>query len=157
MPKRPGLRIFAVLAGLSFVFAAAAPAADFKPYPGAKVDETTTREARQAAAQSPLHPKEIVPTIYLTDAPFEKVAAFYRGLAREYKMPGRQDRGPRKLPGDRELKEAFFIFDGAPDLVTSRRWAKVQRPYIGGVKMVGSTPQYQDVREVTVIILSAGK
>ena len=151
------MRIFAVLGGLIFAFAAMALAADFKPYPGARVDEATTREARQAAAQSPLQPGGMIPTIYLTDAPFDKVAAFYRGLAREYKMPGRQGRGPQKLPGGQELKEAYFIFDGAPDLVGSRRWAKVQRPYIGDVKMVGSTPQYQDIREVTVIILSAEK
>lgn len=134
-----------------------APAADFKPYPGAGVDEGATREARQAADQSPLQPTKMVPTIYLTDAPFEKVAAFYRGLGREYKMPGRQGQGPQKLPGGRDLKEAYFIFDGAKDLMTSRRWAKVQRPYIGGMKMVGRTPQFQDIREVTVIILSAGK
>ncbi|MBI4795401.1 MAG: hypothetical protein HY790_06115 [Deltaproteobacteria bacterium] len=151
------MRIFAVLAGLTFLVAAGALAADFKPYPGTRVDEAATRQAREAVAQSPLQSMEMVPTIYLTNDPFEKVAAFYRGLAREYKMPGRQDRGPQKLPGGQELKEAYFIFDGAKDLVTSRRWAKVQRPYIGGLKMVGRTPQYQDVREVTVIILSAGK
>ena len=150
------MRIFAVLVGLTFVFAAAALAADFKPYPGARMDEATTREARQAAAQSPLQSIEMVPTIYLTNDSFEKVAAFYRGLAREYKMPGRQGRGPQKLPGGQELKEAYFIFDGAKDLISSRRWAKVQRPYIGGMKM-GPTPQFQDVREVTVIIFSAGK
>jgi hypothetical protein len=151
------MRIFAVLAGLTFAFATATLAADFKPYPGAKVDEAATRQDREAAAQSPLQTKETVPTIYLTNDSFEKVAAFYRGLAREYKMPGRQDRGPQKLPGGQELKEAYFIFDGAKDLVTSRRWAKVQHPYIGGLKMVGHTPQYQDIREVTVIIFSAGK
>ena len=151
------MRIFAVFLGLTCAFAAAALAADFKPYPGARVDEATTREARQAAAQSPLQSRAMVPTIYLTNDSFEKVAAFYRGLGREYKMPGRQGRGPQKLPGGQELKEAYFIFDGAPDLVGSRHWAKVQRPFIGDVKMAGSTPQYQDVREVTVIILSAGE
>jgi len=150
-------RIFTVLAGVVLAWATAAPAADFKPYPGSKVEEAVTREARQAAAQSPLHPPGLVPTIYLTDAPFEKVAAFYRGLGREYKIPGQAGRGPQKLPGGRELMEAYFIFDGAKDLATSRNWAKVQRPFVGGVKMMGSTPQYQDIREVTVIILSAGK
>jgi hypothetical protein len=151
------MRKFSVLVGLTFLVAAGALAADFKPYPGARVDEATTKEARQAAAQSPLQSIEMVPTIYLTSDPFEKVAAFYRGPAREYKMPGSQDRGPQKLPGGSELKEAYFIFDGAKDLVTSRRWAKVQRPYIGGMKMVGRTPHYQDVREVTVIIFTEGK
>lgn len=72
-------------------------------------------------------------------------------------MPGPQARALQKLPGGREIKEACFISDGAQDLVTSRRRAKVQRPYIGDAKMSGSTPQYLDVREVTVIILSEGK
>jgi hypothetical protein len=157
MPSRPVIKIFAVLLGLTCAFATAALAADFKPYPGARVDEAATQAARQDAAQSPLQLQEMVVTIYLTNAPFEKVAAFYRGLGREYRMPGLQGQGPQKLPGGQELKAAYFIFDGARDLVTSRRWAKVQRPYIGGIKMVGPTPQYQDVREVTVIILSAGK
>ncbi|MFZ5452253.1 MAG: hypothetical protein ACOZF2_10365 [Thermodesulfobacteriota bacterium] len=155
MLKRPEKNIIAVLAGLTLAWAALALAANFKPYPGARVEDTATREARQAAAQSPLQPTRMVPTIYLTAAPFEKVAAFYRGLAREYKMPGR--RGPQKLPGGRELKEAYFIFDGAKDLISSRSWAKVQRPYIGGMKMVGRTPQFEDIREVTVIIWSAGQ
>ena len=157
MPRRPKRIILAVLGGLTCAWAALALAADFKPYPGARVEEAATREARQAAAQSPLQPARMVPTIYLTDAPFEKVAAFYRGLAREYRMPGRRGRGPQKLPGGRKLKEAYFIFDGAKDLITSRRWAKVQRPYIGGVKMVGRTPHFEDIRAVTVIIFSAGK
>jgi hypothetical protein len=151
------MRILVVLVVLTCALAAAALAADFKPYPGARLDEATTREARQSAAQSPFQPQGMVPTIYLSTAAFEKVAAFYRGLAREYKMPGKQGRSPQKLPGGQELKEAYFIFDGAKDLMTSRRWAKVQRPYVGGMKMVGRTPQFQDIRDVTVIILSAGK
>jgi hypothetical protein len=150
------MRNFLILLGLTLAFAAAALAADFKPYPGARVDQAATQAARQAAAQSPLQTQKMVPTIYLTNDPFEKVAAFYRGLAREYRMPGQQ-RGPQKLPGGQELKEAYFIFDNAKDLITSRCWAKVQRPYIGGVKMEGYTPHYLDIREVTVIILSAGK
>jgi hypothetical protein len=151
------MKMLFALALLIFSLSGPVVAADFKPYPGATVDEAATRAARQDAAQSPLQLKEMVITIYLTNTPFEKVAAFYRGLAREYKMPGSQDRGPQKLPSGQELKAAYFIFDGSPDLVTSRRWAKVQRPYIGDMKMVGRTPQYQDVREVTVIILSEEK
>jgi hypothetical protein len=149
------MRIGVVLLGLICAFAALAAAADFKPYPGAKVEEAATRAARQDAAQSPLQAGGMEVTIYLSKAPFEEVAAFYRGLAREYKMPGGQ--APPKLPDGQELKAAYFIFDRARDLVTSRRWAKVQRPYIGDLKMTGRTPQYQDVRQVTVIIFSEGK
>ena len=148
------MKIFFALA-LGIFSLSPAVAADFKPYPGARVEEAATQAARRDSAQNPLQLKEMVLTIYLTDALFEKVAAFYRGLGREYKMPGGQD--PQKLPGGQELKAAYFIFDGAKDLVASRRWAKVQRPYIGDMKMVGRTPQYQDVREVTVIILSEEK
>ena len=151
------MKKMALLVGLTLALATWALAANFKPYPGAKVDEPDTRAARQAAAQSPLQTKALRPTIYLTADPFEKVAAFYRGLGREYQMPGAKQRGPRKLPDGQELKEAYFIFDGAKDLVSSKCWAKVQRPYIGGMKMMGSTPQYQDIREVTVIVLSAVK
>jgi hypothetical protein len=128
---------------------------DFQPYPGARQDEAATRAAREAAAQSPLQPQDLAPTIYLTPDPFEKVAAFYRGRAREYKMP--PGLPPQKLPGGREFKVAFFIFDGAKDLMTSRHWLKVQRPYVGDVKMSGSTPQFLDIREVTVINLWSGK
>jgi len=148
---------FSVLVGLTLAFAVAALAADFKLYPGAKMDEAATQAARQAAAESPLQPQGMVPTIYLTPDSFEKVATFYRGLGREYRMPGRQRKEPQKLPGGQELKQAYFIFDGAKDLVTSRRWAKVQRPFIGDVKMAGPTPQYQDIREVTVINVWVGK
>jgi hypothetical protein len=147
------MKIFAFLLGMLCTFAAPGLAGDFKAYPGARVDEAATRAASQDAAQSPLQAREMVITIYLTNAPFEKVAAFYRARAREYKMPGRQGAGPEKLPGGQELKAAYFIFDGARDLVTSRCWAKVQRPYIGGVQMQGRTPQYQDIRQVTVITL----
>ncbi len=55
-------------------------------------------------------------------------------------MPGRRGQGPEKLPSGQELKAAYFIFDGAPDLVTSRRWAKAQRPYIGDIKMGAYSP-----------------
>lgn len=152
MCRRPGKIILAVVAGLILAGAARVPAADFQPYPGARVDEAATRQARQAAAASPLQPEGMLPTIYLTEAPFAQVAAFYRGLGRTYKMPGAQ--GPRapKLPGGREIKDAYFIFDGAPDLRSSRHWAKVQRPFIGGAKMVGRTLRFEDIREVTVII-----
>ena len=127
---------------------------DFQPYPGARVDEAATRKAREAAAQSHLHSQELPPTIYLTQDSWEKVAAFYRSRSREYKMPPGVP--PQKLPGGREFKEAFFIFDGAKDLVTSRRWIKVQRPYVGDVRLSGSAPQFLDIREVTVIILWSG-
>lgn len=151
MKKIPPLLFLVIF----FLLPALVQGGDFQPYPGARLDEAATRAAREAAAQSPLQPQDLAPAIYLTQDPFEKVATFYRGRAREYKMP--PGLPPQKLPGGREFKEAFFIFDGAKDLMTSRCWVKVQRPYVGDVRLSGSTPQFLDIREVTVILLWAGK
>ncbi|MEW6657854.1 MAG: hypothetical protein AB1424_04260 [Thermodesulfobacteriota bacterium] len=73
------MRILAVLLGLTC--ACAAPAADFKPYPGSRVDKAATQAASQDAAQSPLPAREMVITINLSNASFEKVPAFCPGLA----------------------------------------------------------------------------
>ncbi len=54
---------------------------------------------------------------------------------------------PRKSETfQRDLWEAYFIFDGAKDLMSSKLWVKVQRPYIG-----------EEVRDVTAIIVSEKK
>lgn len=95
------------------------------------------------------------PAIYATGDSFEKVFAFYKGKAKEYKMPHREKEGVKKLPSGQELKEAFFIFDGAPDIITSKLWVKIQRPYIGRVEM-GKDYQvrYEDIRDITAITVS---
>ena len=36
-----------------------------------------------------------------------------------------------KLSSGQELKEAYFIFDNAADIMTSKHWIKIQRPYLG--------------------------
>jgi len=51
------MRIFAVLVGLTFVFAAGALAAEFKPYPGARWMRLTTREAGKPRPRAPSSPK----------------------------------------------------------------------------------------------------
>lgn len=133
---------------LTFVFAA-----EFKPYPGSKIDEKASKEATAILRQSGMPGKS---TIYTTNEPFEKVQAFYRGTAKEYRMPG--EKGGKKLPMGQDLKEAYFIFDGAADITTSRLWIKVQRPYIGGIEM-GKDFQvkYKDVRDVTAVTVSEQK
>lgn len=107
-------------------------AADFKVYPGAKVDEELTKEANDFAAKSAAGSKMAVPkaTIYTTGDAYEKVYSFYKSVGKEYQMPGPSG-NKKTLPSGKELKSSFFIFDGAKDLLTSKLWGKIQRPYIG--------------------------
>jgi hypothetical protein len=131
-------------------------AADFKPYPGAKIDEKATQEANQSAAGSKMG-KAPKSTIYTASDSFEKVFDFYKGMAKEFKMPHQKEGKVKKLPSGQELKEAYFIFDGASDLMSSKLWIKVQRPYIGRVKMEGFQAKYEDVRDVTAIVVAEQK
>ena len=103
-------------------------AGDFKVYPGAKLDEQLTKEAVQQAAQANVDSK---PSIYVTDDSFDKVYSFYQVIGREYQMPYAKPGKVQRLPSGKELKAAFFIFDGASDLAGSKQWIKIQRPYIG--------------------------
>jgi hypothetical protein len=122
----------------------------FKIYPGAsKFTPPDTKENREMLKALPPGTEA---TIYLTNDSFEKVAAFYKGFAREYTMPG-MPKG-RKLPNGQELKQTYFIFDGAKDLATSKSWAQVQRPFIGSI---GDNLEPRDVRDVTVINVSQKK
>jgi hypothetical protein len=146
--------IFVVL--ICFVFPSLVFAAEFKPYPGSKVEEKATQEANQMAAGSKMG-KTPKSTIYTTSDSFEKVFNFYKGMAKEFKMPHQKEGKVKKLPSGQELKEAYFIFDGASDLMSSKLWIKVQRPYIGRVKMEGYQPKYEDVRDVTAIVVAEQK
>jgi len=62
-----------------------------------------------------------------------------------------------KLPNGQELMSVYFIFDGAASIANSKSWAKVQRPYVGTVKMQGTTPEYSDIRDVTAIVATQKK
>jgi hypothetical protein len=141
------------LAGVAIaVLAVAATVAGqgFKTYPGAsKYTPPDTKETRDAMKALPPGTEA---TIYLSNDPFEKVAAFYKAFAKEYTMPG-MPKG-RKLPNGQELKQTYFIFDGAKDLTTSKSWAQVQRPFIGSVD---DNLQPHDIRDLTVISLSQKK
>ena len=125
----------------------------FKVYPGAtKYTPPETQETR--AVLKALPPGSQV-AYYLTNDSFEKVVAFYKSFAKEYAIPGRRSAG--KLPNGQEIKQDFFIFDGAKDIITSKSWADVQRPYVGSVRMNGMVPDYQDVRDVTAIVFTQKK
>ena len=94
-----------VLLLIAFVFSSVVFAADFKPYPGSKVDEKATQEANQMAAGSKMG-KAPKSTIYTASDSFEKVFAFYSGTAKEFKMPHQKEGKVKKLPSGQELKEA---------------------------------------------------
>jgi len=130
-------------------------AGQFKVYPGAKVDKKATEEARQLVVGTKLG-KGTRTSIYTTGDSFKKVFDFYNGIAKEYKMHWMGGK-VKRLPSGQEIKEAFFIFDGAPDISTSKLWIKIQRPYIGTVKMEGHTVKYGDIRETTTISVSEQK
>jgi hypothetical protein len=137
MKKIAIISLFVVLVFSPFIFAA-----EFKVYPGAKIDEKATKEAQEAASAAKM--SNVKATIYTTSDSFQKVAAFYKGIAKEYMMPRASGTSgkPKKYEGY-DLWEACFTFDGAKDLSTSKLWIKVQRPYIG-----------EDIRDVTAIVVS---
>ncbi len=124
-------------------------AASFKVYPGAKVEDVYETKQPEVGAKMSKGPKVI---IFTTNDFFENVVAFYRGTGREYRMPGSGGK-PTKLPSGQELKEAYFIFDNAADIMTSKHWIKIQRPYLSRERTKeGSPGKYGAVREVTAII-----
>jgi hypothetical protein len=132
-----------------FTFSTAVFAASFKVYPGAKLEEVYEAKQSGAGAKTSKSSKVI---IFTTNDVFENVVAFYRGNAREYRVPGTGGK-PTKLSSGQELQEAYFIFDNAADIMTSKHWIKIQRPYLGreGTRE-GSQGKYEAFRDVTAII-----
>jgi hypothetical protein len=135
----------------ALVFAIVSPgfSTSFKVYPGAKLEAVYEAKQSGTGPTATRSPKVIV---FTTNDLFENVVAFYRGIAREYRVPG-MGRNPVKLPSGQELKEAYFILDGASDLSTSEHWIKIQRPYLDQGNPGG--PFYgknEKARDVTAII-----
>jgi len=122
----------------------------FRVYPGSTkyIPPNTEQSRKMQEAMAP----GTVTTHYLTSDSFERVVAFYKTFARQYDMPG-IPKG-RKLPSGQDLKQTYFIFDGASDLSTSKSWAQVQRPFVGSMD---ENLQPQDVRDITVINASQKK
>ena len=132
---------FALLAGVC-------AGASFKVYPGAKVDGVYEVKQPEPGSNISKASKEIV---FTTIDPFESVVAFYSGIAREYRIPGRAGRAIKLFSGQ-EIKEAYFIFDNAADIMTSKHWIKIQRPYLGKDQAREAFGKYSTTREVTAII-----
>ena len=135
---------FATLFGLPALGASAS----FKVYPGAKLDGVYETKQPQPVGKTPKTSKEIV---FTTTDPFESVVAFYSGIAREYRIPGRTGHAIKLFSGQ-ELKEAYFIFDNAGDIMTSEHWIKIQHPYLGKGQTKETFGKYATTREVTAII-----
>src|SRR4030042_643003 len=138
---------------LTFVMVLILPAnifaGGFQVYPGARVEDIYEIGKSETGNKMAKVPKVI---IFTTNDFFENVVSFYRGNAREYRMPGRGTE-PIKLSSGQELKEAYFIFDNAGDIMTSKHWIKIQRPYLSRErKREGLQGRYGAVREVTAII-----
>ncbi len=142
-------RVLTVAFLIFVVFSTALFAASFKVYPGAKLEDVYETKQPETTSKMSKGPKVI---IFTTNDLFENVVAFYRGTGREYQMPGTGGK-PIKLPSGQELKEAYFIFDNAADIMTSKHWIKIQRPYLSREQTKqGSPGKYGAVREVTAII-----
>jgi hypothetical protein len=142
-------RIAYVLAFMMFFsLSAVVFAGSFKVYPGAKLEDVY--ELNQSEPVNKMsRPTKII--IFTTSDFFENVVSFYRGNAREYRMPGGGK--PMKLSSGQELREAYFILDDAGDIMTSKHWIKIQRPYlVRGRTEKGFQGKYEAVREVTAII-----
>lgn len=139
--------------GLAFMMLIVLPvvvfAGSFKVYPGARLYDVVKSEQPDAVNKKSKTQKVI---IFMTDDLFENVVSFYRGNAREYRIPGREGRSIR-LSSGQEIKEAYFILDDGADIMTSKHWIKIQRPYLDkgrtGDPFYG---KYERIREVTVII-----
>ena len=137
----------------SALAAGAAAAEDFKLYPGAELytppDTEQTRQFMDA-----LRPGTKI-TAFITHDSFDKVVQFYKGFGREYMNP----KAPTdaKLPNGQQIRKSFLILDGAPDVVSSHKWIRVQHPFVGKISIEAGAPQYGDVRDVTEILLTEKK
>lgn len=138
---------------LAFIILFASPertnAGSFKVYPGAKLEDVFEAKQSEFGASKISKSRKVI--VFTTNDFFENVVAFYRGNAREYRIPGAGR--PAKLPLGQELKEAYFILDGAGDIMTSTHWIKIQRPYlVRGRTGEGVQGKYETARDVTAII-----
>ena len=121
-----------------------------KIYPGAKLDKAATQQAKTGPAAQP----DIEIAVYATADGFDKVYGFYQRNGKEYKVIGSR---ARKLPNGKDLHDAFFILDEGRDLVTSKHWVKIQRPYIGQYGLGRNGAGANDIKDVTAIVLTRKK
>ncbi len=142
-------RTYRLIAVLTFALTSLSLAQEFKRYKSAKPDTAATEEAMRLAAMDP----GLEVSVYVTSDPFEKVYEFYKSVGHEYQMTGKR---ARKLPNGQELRDAFILLDSEKNIVTSKMWVKIQRPYIGAGLDRKGVPT-TEIRDVTAIVLSQRK
>lgn len=125
----------------------------FKLYPGAVRYVPPETESNRQFLDA-LRPGTTI-TAYFTNDSFEKVVTFYRALGTEY--TGAKKAPAQKLPNGQKIRKTFVILDGAPDLRASRSWLSVQHPFIGSVSQQEGAPKYEDIRDVTEIVVTERK
>ena len=103
--------VFAVV--MVFISILVVSAADFKVYPGAKVDEKLTKEANDYGAKAAAGSKMAVPkaTIYTTGDAYEKVYSFYKGSVRNTRCQVNRGQRPNSLQA-RSLNLLFSFLTG---------------------------------------------
>ncbi len=119
-------------------------------YPGARLDKAATDQAKASSVAQP----ELEVAVYTTPDAFDAVYGFYQKNGKEYKVLGARI---RKLPNGKDLRDAFFILDGAPDLTNSKRWVKIQRPYLGQYGLGRNGAGQNEIRDVTAIVVTRKK
>ena len=119
-------------------------------YPAAKLDRTATQQAKTSPAAQP----DVEIAVYTTPDGFDKVYGYYQRNGKEYKAIGSR---ARKLPNGHDLRDAFFILDDGRDLLTSKHWVKIQRPYIGQYGLGRNGAGAGDIKDVTAIVLTHKK
>ncbi|HET8999217.1 MAG TPA: hypothetical protein VFP86_06185 [bacterium] len=129
-----------ILCAVILALSAVSAAAEFKVYPAARRDP----QLEQLANSNPQNGPGVESEVYVTPDPFEKVYQFYKATGTEDERM-KNHRGPQ-LPSGGAIQWAFFTFDGAKDIGTSKLWAKIQRPTVADL-------QYKDVRDITSIQL----
>jgi hypothetical protein len=139
-----GIKVMIFVICMVFSLVSFAATAEFKAYPGSKLDETLTKDAAEVAAKAKLAMK---PSIYVTNDSFEKVLDFYKGIGKEYQTPLQKEARLQVLPSGKKPKEAFIIFDGANTIWVSKLWAKIQRPYVGQKMEEGPDMTYISVSD----------
>lgn len=130
---------------------AIALAAPFERYPGAQIDEHTTDAANFRLARIESGQRTRKTTIYATTDPFDKVLAFYRKRGRVFTLPGGLGK-PSDLPEGKQLHQTYIILDGASGLTASKRWVKIQSPYVGPVWKNVLKKGDKPVKELTAIL-----
>lgn len=126
-------------------------AAPLTRYPGAQVDEHTTAAANRRLERIKSGQRPRNTTIYATTDPYEKVVAFYRKRGRVFTLPGGLGK-PTALPEGKKLHQTYIILDGAGGLTASKRWVKIQSPYVGPVWKNELKKGDKPVKELTAIL-----